>query len=797
MSFQQVEIFEFSTGLKPVKTADGKWISGGFTGGFMNNSFPNGEIPSAIERAIANREFSLPESSLDSNSTFCVIGRLIQQAEHEHWSVLSVISKGEDNHGRFLTLYRYYAVQDPGNAVGNLCILEWLKERIKNKHKIIFDPFDIPTLNNRSYFSGVIDHVNRDFLDHIVNAQGALIQEKSGVLLLDYQFDFQRNKNFFENCAVIHAIATYQCKKGSPMAWGYSITNLEKPSSFGVIHAANAQTIQLLANRISDLDRMMSTSDVDEQAIKAALKRLMNRRNSEMEDVDLFESYRLDKGIPIAFWEKLFDAEGASKAISQGIYNQQMLRLLLLQMRFLPDRMIKTIQWMQKCSKENLGSCQEFVNLYSKYANQFTLFDELEGINVCLAGLMTNRLAPEDFIWLIISDASFWKGEKKFIIYTYRDIEILKQDTISETRLSKNIFWEPYLRIVRQNYQTTQSYSPFLKVLKILRSLNPDFNKWDIFSIIFAVFTQIVVGHVASPEFKTAFPNAGFTKTNGKLFNVVIRRKMTKSEEAQIALINALEELGGIAQDFFRSKYFKLGVLLVSILAILYTILIAVSAVLSNPFVNRYLDSFGRLLNNPAESSLAQGETSELSDSPSLGLEESSNHSELMPPTSLPTPAPEERLYDLSPDPDLLALDPSNPEINQYGLINLKSLQELIQQIRDATRNSDFPQNVIEDILFTELASSRPDSLNLTGDRNLLKLEIAEEQLMIKSRARLIQAIRAYEIEYGEGRQFSGTIGVIDNLDSPLAIQLKCATAQRLPDISPDVIERLGCQGDE
>ncbi|NJL99743.1 MAG: hypothetical protein HC924_13530, partial [Synechococcaceae cyanobacterium SM2_3_2] len=338
-------------------------------------------------------------------------------------------------------------------------------------------------------------------------------------------------------------------------------------------------------------------------------------------------------------------------------------------------------------------------------------------------------------------------------------------------------------------------YLPFLQILRILKNGDPILGEWKLFSEISAVFTQMVDGYVLSPEFKTAFPNAGFTNITGKLFNIAIRRKMTKLEEAQISLIRTLEELGGIAQDFFRSKYFKLGILFVSILAILYAMLIAVSAVLSNPFVNRYLDSFGRLLSNPAESSLAQGETSELSDSPSLALEENPNNSESIP-TSFPTPATEElRVYNISGEPDLLELPLDDPRIVSYGQQNLRIMRQLIQTINNAIESNDVTWDTIENQLLEELQNSRPASLDLIGDQNLLKEDITDQQLMINSRARLIEALRAYEIN--NRNQFSQTRGVIYNLDSPLAIQLKCATAKRLPLNTPDVIGRLGCQGDE
>jgi hypothetical protein len=62
-----IEIHEFSTGITPDQTANGGWVSRGFTGRYMNSTLK--EIPYGVERSIANKEFAVAEGASSDRPT--------------------------------------------------------------------------------------------------------------------------------------------------------------------------------------------------------------------------------------------------------------------------------------------------------------------------------------------------------------------------------------------------------------------------------------------------------------------------------------------------------------------------------------------------------------------------------------------------------------------------------------------------------------------------------------------------------------------------------------------------------
>lgn len=52
---EYITIHQFSTGIEVQNLGEGKWISRGFTSGYMNSTLSS--IPYAVERAIKNQEF--------------------------------------------------------------------------------------------------------------------------------------------------------------------------------------------------------------------------------------------------------------------------------------------------------------------------------------------------------------------------------------------------------------------------------------------------------------------------------------------------------------------------------------------------------------------------------------------------------------------------------------------------------------------------------------------------------------------------------------------------------------------
>ena len=116
-----VEIHEFSTGITPEQLADGRWVSRGFTGRYMNSTLK--EIPYAVERAIANKDFAVAEGASSQEPT--TIGRQVDE-----WSVIAIVTRGQDEKGRGASFYRYFLTK---SNQGLFKLLSLLKKTTKRR----------------------------------------------------------------------------------------------------------------------------------------------------------------------------------------------------------------------------------------------------------------------------------------------------------------------------------------------------------------------------------------------------------------------------------------------------------------------------------------------------------------------------------------------------------------------------------------------------------------------------------------------------------------------------------------
>ena len=116
----RIEIHEFSTGIE-VKGTPTAWESGGFTGEYMNRTID--PIPQTVLDSIANREFALAEGVVKAEPA--IVGRVVKGNDGEIWSVVAVVTRGRDDRGRGVSLYRYFLCQ--GDA-GIETILRWMNK---------------------------------------------------------------------------------------------------------------------------------------------------------------------------------------------------------------------------------------------------------------------------------------------------------------------------------------------------------------------------------------------------------------------------------------------------------------------------------------------------------------------------------------------------------------------------------------------------------------------------------------------------------------------------------------------
>ncbi|MFW6296749.1 MAG: hypothetical protein ACOC04_06120, partial [Halothece sp.] len=129
-----IVIHEFSTGIHAAKTADGGWVSQGFSGDYINQTINS--IPSAVQTAIRNREFAVAEGA--SRDHPAVIGREVSDSDG-NWSVVAVVTRGKDDRGRSFSAYRYFLAEGLGNTSK---IVAWLNAQRKARQFPVFDPFE-------------------------------------------------------------------------------------------------------------------------------------------------------------------------------------------------------------------------------------------------------------------------------------------------------------------------------------------------------------------------------------------------------------------------------------------------------------------------------------------------------------------------------------------------------------------------------------------------------------------------------------------------------------------------------
>ena len=149
----QIEIHEFCTGIILKGNSNEDWYSEGFSGNPMNSTLS--AIPKAVADEIANSLFNVAESSASSEPA--MIGREVQKITYqadqdgqstidsatnhpcelsrEEWSVIAVVTSGDDEKGRSGSFYRYFLTQGLGKL--DMLIRWWHSEG-----RPIFAPFD-------------------------------------------------------------------------------------------------------------------------------------------------------------------------------------------------------------------------------------------------------------------------------------------------------------------------------------------------------------------------------------------------------------------------------------------------------------------------------------------------------------------------------------------------------------------------------------------------------------------------------------------------------------------------------
>ena len=386
-----IYIHEFSTGIQAEERADGGWVSKGFTGQYMNKTID--PIPRVVQEAISNRDFAVAEGASSEEPAF--IGREMAGYEEE-WSVIAVVTRGRDDRGRSASVYRYFLSEGSGN-LGK--ILSWLNARKQAGQDIIFAPFDTQILGEpHEYSESEPDLALRPELKDLLESSPPIIIPSDSP------------------CAplIVNTMAQ-EIANGQPIAWAYNVEALEEPRGFQVIQPASSRAEDLLKKAIAS--KPNSPAPVSgEKAIISAINGLVKRDRVKPEQVETIENALSNPQIDDSYWESIFKGRGTDKALKQGIYSADMVRLLTLRATVIPETLPEFLAWIGKEGKqqESKQVSDTFQAEIKKSLRQVSgqgmnLINRVcRGVRLIIPRLIKQPKLLDSVVWLLSSDKGLW-----------------------------------------------------------------------------------------------------------------------------------------------------------------------------------------------------------------------------------------------------------------------------------------------------------------------------------------------------------------------------------------------------
>ncbi|MGC9528769.1 MAG: hypothetical protein ACP5D7_24840, partial [Limnospira sp.] len=311
-----IYIDEFSTGIEVKPTPDGGWESGGFTGKYINCTR---EIPQEILNAISSGEFSLSEGGIQERPA--MVGRQVGG-----YSVVAVVTRGRDDRGRGLSVYRYFWCEGKDYIEA---ILRWM-----GSNPPVFNPLGA-TPRTEEYNNVELNSVSLENFQECLTSSPPIViphEKRCQPLILNEitkQFpDVMGNR-----------------------AWAYNVAALEDPQYFQVIYPASPEAEALFQQVLAHRPRGSESGFISGVAgIKTAIRAIIKGR-VKPEHINSLEVALANPQINDDFWNKLLDGQGASKAYKDKIYSEPMVRLLTLKALLIPKFLPNFLIWMQTAPK--------------------------------------------------------------------------------------------------------------------------------------------------------------------------------------------------------------------------------------------------------------------------------------------------------------------------------------------------------------------------------------------------------------------------------------------------------------
>ncbi|MDK2408659.1 hypothetical protein QHH11_10220 [Aphanizomenon sp. PH219] len=401
MSSPNIEIHEFSTGIHFQQRVNG-WVSLGFTGQYMNATI--NPIPQVVERSIANQEFALTEGSSTENPA--IIGRIVGSG-NDAWSVMAVVTRGQDEVGRSAAFYRYFLCQGDNNL---RFILTWWEQDQK------------PTFNPLDFEGSPFLFMGESGQPHLTKEDESLPFEQDQAIVLPAE-----NQSDLFTLNALAIIKFNKSKKVLPVAWAFNVEALEKPERFQVIQPASQRAYDVLKRAIANAAQVVSAINIDEAALKSAIRSLMNSSTVKPEAVQEIVKGLENKDVTADYWESLFNAQGADKAIKQKIYSSQMVRLITLRAMVIPETLPQFLAWLNVQAGKKPDENQTVSLDFQKAIRASFPKEQLtKGIRYLLLNLLNKKISVDSLCWSLMIDGSAWVyAQKEFIADIRDDLQLI------------------------------------------------------------------------------------------------------------------------------------------------------------------------------------------------------------------------------------------------------------------------------------------------------------------------------------------------------------------------------------
>ncbi|QOV23979.1 hypothetical protein [Anabaenopsis elenkinii] len=457
-----IPIHEFSTGIQVERTPNGGWVSLGFLGKYINATL--NPIPYSVERSIANQEFALAEGA--STEQPAIIGRVVGTGE-DPWAVIAVVTRARDEKGRSLSVYRYFLT--PGANHLRYLLAWW-----ESQGKPTFNPLDSKYIGQYAYFDP--DSVHPPDLDPTANYI-ELVPTKP-TLLEAHQY----------NLTTIHtlAIKKHNLDKTQPISWAFNVEALEKPHSFQIIQPASPQAYENLERQISKLPRSLPTVFIDEAALKSAIRALINSSQVKPDAVQVIVKELDNQQITPQYWAALFDAQGATAAITQKNYSLPLVRLMTLRAIVIPETLPEFLKWLNVQSGKQPSEAESTSLQFQVAIRQYFPTEKLNtgvkdrltaGIKLLIPELLKEKISPESIHWLFIKDRVWDVCRSQVLHDVADDLELISQKSNFDQSKFEGLnfpqeMWQELISSLHSRsdyYYKVPTYKPLAKLFELLK----------------------------------------------------------------------------------------------------------------------------------------------------------------------------------------------------------------------------------------------------------------------------------------------------------------------------------------